>query len=109
MLKARTDANQTQVVNAFRMFGCSVQHLHTIGKGCPDILVGYKGKNYLFEIKDGDKPQSQRRLTEDEMKWHKLWTGQVKVIDSVDFVKRFIDDPERWSKMETIQQERKIK
>ncbi len=28
-----------------------VEHLHMVGKGCPDILVGYKGKNVLLEIK----------------------------------------------------------
>ena len=49
--------------------GCTVQHLHTIGKGCPDILVGIKDINLLVEIKDGNKFPSERKLTTDEKKW----------------------------------------
>jgi hypothetical protein len=47
-----------------------VQPLHTIGQGCPDLLVGYRGKWSLIELKDGSKPPSQRKLTVDELEWH---------------------------------------
>ena len=48
-----------------------------------DIVVGFKGKNLLLEIKDGDK----KVLTPDQVNWHKLWKGQVHVVTSVDEAK----------------------
>jgi hypothetical protein len=33
-----------------------------------------------MEIKDGRKPTSARRLTEDEDRWHRHWDGQVCVV-----------------------------
>ena len=66
-----------------RLVGCTVQHLHTIGKGCPDLLVGHQGKNYVLEIKDGELPPSARRLTADEKDWHENWRGEVHVVSNV--------------------------
>ena len=60
----------------------SVYSTHMVGKGFPDIVVGYKGKNYLFEIKDGDKPKSATKLTESERKFHNGWNGQIDVVYS---------------------------
>ena len=67
---ARVDANQSSIVKALRSAGAFVQQLHTIGDGCPDLLVAYRGKWHLIEVKDGDKPPSQRKLTIDEEEWH---------------------------------------
>lgn len=80
---ARVDRNQPEIVKAFRDAGATVQPLHTIGKGCPDIVVGYRGRNYLVEIKDGTLPPSKRALTADELTWHVLWQGHVCIVDSV--------------------------
>ena len=75
----RADANQAAIVLALRKLGYSVQHLHTVGSGCPDIVVGHEGKNYLFEIKTrGGK------LTQDEAIFFEVWRGQVNVIYTVD-------------------------
>lgn len=72
---AKVDANQEQVVSALRAVGASVQTLAAVGKGVPDLLVGYQGKTLLLEVKDGNKPPSERRLTEDQLKWHGAWRG----------------------------------
>ena len=76
----RVDFNQKEVVNCLKKIeGISVQHLHTIGKGCPDILVGYAGHNYLYEIKsDGGT------LTPSEEVFFRTWKGHVKVVFSAD-------------------------
>jgi hypothetical protein len=55
---ARTDSNQTEIVATLRSLGCSVQMLHAVGAGCPDLLIGIDGQNLLLEIKDGSKPQA---------------------------------------------------
>lgn len=83
MVYKRVDDNQSKVVKALRDLGATVQHLHAVGKGCPDIVVGFKGKNLLLEIKDGDK----KVLTPDQVNWHKLWKGQVNVVTSADDAK----------------------
>ena len=81
---AKVDANQAEIVADLRAIGCTVLHLHMVGHGCPDIAVGFRGQNYLFELKDGDKPPSRRRLTADEQAWHEKWRGQVAVITTFD-------------------------
>lgn len=80
--KARVDSNQREIVEVLRQQGCSVLPLHQIGKGCPDLLVGYEGKNFLLEVKDGNKPPSQQKLTPDEQKFHQEWQGEVATVDS---------------------------
>ena len=81
---AKIDANQTEIVNALRQVGASVQSLASTGKGCPDLLVGFRGVNWLLEIKDGQKVKSARKLTPDQIEWHESWCGQVHVIEDID-------------------------
>ena len=81
---ARIDANQPDIIKALRSVGASVQPLHTVGAGCVDLAVGFRGANYLLEVKDGRQPPSKRRLTPDEEKWHAEWRGHVAVVNSVD-------------------------
>lgn len=80
----RVDANQSAIVGALRDVGASVQHLHEVGSGCPDLLVGFRGINVLLECKDGKKAPSAQALTRHERGWHLHWNGQVAVVRSVD-------------------------
>ena len=91
----KLDSNQQAIVKALRAYGCSVQSLADIGGGCPDILVGVRGMCWLFEIKDPAKPQSQRNLTEAQLKWHTAWRGQVTVIHTFQEALRVISSSER--------------
>ena len=86
----RTDSNQTEIVTALRKLGCSVAITSHVGKGFPDIVVGWKGRNFLFEIKDGSQVPSRRKLTPDEQKFHEFWFGDIKVVESVDDALRFV-------------------
>ena len=81
---ARVDDNHKEIVDGLRAVKASVQSLAPIGKGCPDILVGYRGVNYVMEIKDGSKPPSKRQLTEDEIGWHRAWCGTVLTVNSLE-------------------------
>ena len=84
MRAAKVDDNQKAIVKVLRNMGCSVQHLHAVGVGCPDLLVGYKGFNILLEIKDGTNAPSKQKLTPDQFIWHRDWRGQVEVVNSED-------------------------
>jgi Holliday junction resolvase len=91
MRAAKIDANHEQVVSALRAAGASVQSLAGVGKGVPDLLVGFQGKTLLMEIKDGRKTPSERRLTEDQVKWHGAWRGgPLAVVDGVDAALRML-------------------
>lgn len=81
---ARVDGNQKQIVDGLRRFGASVLITSQL-KNCFDILVGYKGINYIMEIKDGDKPKSQRKLTKGEQEFKDRWKGgEYFIVESLD-------------------------
>lgn len=55
------------------------------GEGIPDLLVGFRGKTALLEVKDGEKPPSARKLTPAEQKFFDEWRGgTLAVVNSVD-------------------------
>ena len=80
----RVDYNQSVIVESLRKTGAYVR-IVTMGDGVPDLLVGYKGFTLLLEVKDGDKPPSQRKLTTAEQKFFDEWTGGIlAVVESVE-------------------------
>lgn len=84
MRAAKIDANQKEIVAALRKLGASVSSTATIGKGFPDLIVGFRGVNYLLEVKTGSKPPSERKLTPDQVLFHAKWTGQIVVVKNID-------------------------
>tara|TARA_B100000809_G_scaffold248246_1_gene278131 strand:- start:52 stop:348 length:297 start_codon:yes stop_codon:yes gene_type:complete len=50
---ARIDENQNQIVSKLRAYGFSVQ------VGMDDLLVGFNGRSYWFEIKDPSKTKKK--------------------------------------------------
>jgi hypothetical protein len=49
-----------------------------MGKGFPDLVVGVNGDNQLWEVKS---PGGE--LTPDQVKFHAVWGGTVKVVTTV--------------------------
>jgi hypothetical protein len=87
----RTDANHKEIIDKLRQFpALSVFSTHMVGKGFPDIVIGYKGMNYLVEIKDGAKSKSRKKLTDDEIKFHVGWFGQIMIAENIDDVLRLL-------------------
>lgn len=87
----RTDRNHAEIINALRKIpNLSVFSTHEVGKGFPDIVIGYKGVNYLIEIKDGNKPPSARKLTDAELQFHSNWKGQIKIVNNLDEVLKLL-------------------
>jgi hypothetical protein len=80
----RVDDNQAIIVRALRSVGATVQSLADIGKGCPDLLVAFRGQCFVAEVKDGSKPPSRRKLTPDEENWHRLWAAPVYILNNID-------------------------
>lgn len=62
---ARKDDNHNAITAAARAIGAEVFDTHQV-PGLLDCIVAYRGRLVWFEIKDGRKPPSERRLTEAE-------------------------------------------
>ena len=88
---ARIDSNQPEIVEKLRDMGAEVLHLHTLGRGVPDILVCFRERLYLCEIKDGAKKPSARKLTDDEQKWHAKWPGPVYIVESFEDAQKILE------------------
>jgi len=81
---ASTDDNQGEIVDFFRKVGFSVECIHSVGGGVPDLLLGLRNFNFLVEVKDGKKIPSKRRLNPAQIDWHEMWKGQKIIITSLD-------------------------
>lgn len=85
---AKLDANQHAIKAALEAIGCLVHSTAALGRGFPDLLVMPpldcpRGPSLLlFEVKDGGKPPSARRLTPDEAAFAAKWP--VTIVCSVD-------------------------
>lgn len=84
---ARIDNVHTEIVDALRKMGASVQSLAGIGHGCPDLLVGYQGRDYVIEVKT-----KKGTLTEAELEWATAWKGRHRILRSVEDVVRWITE-----------------
>jgi len=73
---AAVDANQKDIVAALRAVGAMVVPCHAVGKGFPDLLVGYLGDTWLLEIKDPSQPKHRHELTPPQKLFHAAWMGK---------------------------------
>jgi hypothetical protein len=71
-VNAKRDENEPEIVKALKLAGAKVDRLS--GRGTPDLLVGFRLKNWLLEVK---KPKEH--LTDDQQVWHMDWTGHGQV------------------------------
>lgn len=80
---ARRDAGEQDIIKAMREVGAYVKVIND--EGLFDLLVSYRGKTLMIEVKDGTKPPSARRLTDAEQKFHDEWPGSdLYIVNSVD-------------------------
>ena len=85
----RTDSNQSDIIRMLREFGASVQDLSQVGHGCPDLMVGYRGRTFPMEVKSADG-----KLTPDEVKWRDNWKGNYYVIRDIETAMQILCDAE---------------
>lgn len=79
MRAKRKDTNQPALEAELKELGFSVQSLHELGKGVPDLLVGVYGVNFVLEVK-----HDNAALTQPEIDWHKDWKGQARIVQSTE-------------------------
>lgn len=70
---ARRDVNEPEIVRALEAVGATVKRLHWC-----DLLVGYRGRNYLIEVKTPDG-----RLTVEQKAIEQEWRGQYTIARTV--------------------------
>jgi len=80
-LKAKADNNQSGIVKALR----SIPGL-TVEFGHDDILVGYKGRTYWYEIKQSEKSPATPHQKDLVAKWR----GHYRIVHSLDEILRDI-------------------
>ncbi len=87
MQPSRADTNQPEIVATLRGMGCTVQHLHAVGQGVPDLLVGVRGVNLLVEVK-----HETGQLNTVQTAWHNEWRGQCCVLRTAEEAAGLIQD-----------------
>jgi hypothetical protein len=89
--QGRRDSNHKSIVNLFRNFpGVTVADTAALGNGFPDIVVGFRNKSYLIEIKDGNK-----KLTPEENEFVNSWCGDYTIIRNEQQVINFLQNISR--------------
>ena len=84
----KVDRNHRAIADALTAAGCTVESLHMVGKGCPDLLVGLRGSTWLVEVKDEagqiefkDGSKSHGAVTRKRQKeWAARWRGTPVVV-----------------------------
>ena len=77
---ARTDDNQHELVEALKKIGAKC---YFIGKPV-DLLVGYRGKNLLLEVKRPDKRGQPSAFTKEQKDFIETWPGDVAICYTID-------------------------
>ena len=75
--KTHRDANQSELEEDMALIRATTVDLSSIGSGAGDILVGYGGRNWFFELKDSSQPLSKRKLRPNQVEFHRAWRGQI--------------------------------
>lgn len=81
---AKADANQKPIVAALRAIGAKVAPTHGVGQGFPDLVVTYRGRTMLLEIKDPTQPKHRHELTPAQKDFHADWTGEIHIVFTVE-------------------------
>lgn len=75
--RGRVDVGQAGIVYVLRRVGASVTSLSNVGGGCPDLLVGFRGRTYALEVKS---PKGKR--TDAQILWWADFKGAGGVVHS---------------------------
>lgn len=91
MKARRTDKNQEQLVKQMRQIGMTVAVTSGLGDDFPDLVCGLRNINYLFEVKNPNKPPSKRKLRPGQQLFFDTWKGSVHKVETIDDVLKIIN------------------
>ena len=77
---ARKDRNQNAIADALTKAGAAVTDLSKAGGGVTDLLVSYRRRWFVLEVKNPDVPASDRELTPAQVEWHAKQMAPVHVV-----------------------------
>lgn len=82
---ARIDANHREIVDGLRAIGAAVTSLAAIGSGVPDLLVSFRGRWHLVEVKRPRGPRGGRggALTAEQRTWIAIQRAPIHVVRSL--------------------------
>lgn len=73
----KRDANEHAIVTALKAVGATIVRISA--DGAPDLLVGFRGRNWLLEVK-----ASKGLLRANQAAWATRWSGKVTTVRSPD-------------------------
>lgn len=76
-MRHRSDNNQAEIVKDLRAIGCTVLVVSALLNF--DLLVGFRGDNYMLEIK-----QPGKKLRKEQQRFHGWWRGKIYKVESFD-------------------------
>lgn len=77
----RKDKNQAEIVKVLEKVGASVIDTSIIGiAGFPDLVVGFRGVNYLLEVKNLENSYGRKGFNANQIAWKDKWNGVSPVI-----------------------------
>ena len=74
--KNSRDGNEAEIFDLIRAWGIQVKPMD---EPC-DAVCGYRGNNYLVEVKNGPKA----KLTPTQVKFHDAWEGQIVTLHTLE-------------------------
>ena len=77
MSEQERDSLRAKLIAAFDAAGATVVSLADIGGGCPDLLVGYRGRTALCETQ---APGADAKLEADRLVWYESWRGGTVIV-----------------------------
>lgn len=86
------DQGQQEAIALVRDLPASVEITTGLGRGKPDLIVGFQGLTTWVEFKREEKTAAQKRLRASQTDWLKTWRGSpVLVVDNgMDLVQALI-------------------
>ena len=77
----RVDKNQKDIIDALERIGCTVVVI-----GTPvDLLVGYRARNFLLEVKNSETDYGRNdRSTDPQKRFFASWQGQARKVYSAE-------------------------
>ena len=81
----KKDANLNEIVGALQKAGAYVLDMSHVGRGFPDLIVGFRSKTILMEIKNPKSSYGKKGLNKNQLKRKEQWTGDTYcVVDSIE-------------------------